>query len=211
MSTDRELVTAPLFYKTWLLLKDPIAYMREISKLGDFVHVRGIVSFYFINHPDLIKQVLKTKNDNINRRNVIYNRLKNVARTGLVTSEGDYWKKQRRTMNPIFTPRAVKGFTDKMVQATMARVDQWEQHAQQGDYFELVDEMDRLTLEVNGACLFNANLKPIYDDMQRWFNKINRYMEKIPFPIITEPWFPSPSNLQLKMTLSNSTLSCLTT
>lgn len=140
--------------------------------------------------------------NNINRRNVIYNRLKNVARTGLVTSEGDYWKKQRRTMNPIFTPRAVKGFTDKMVQATMARVDQWEKHAQRGHYFELVDEMDRLTLEVNGACLFNANLKPIYDDMQRWFNKINRYMEKIPFPIITEPWFPSPSNLQLKMTLS---------
>ncbi len=201
-SNKKRMVKSPWFFKTFLMMKDPIAFMREVAKLGDFVHVRGVVGFYFINHPELIKQVYKTKNDNINRQNAIYNRLKNVARTGLVTSEGEYWKKQRRTMNPLFTPKAVKGFTDKMVEASVARLGVWEKYAETGQSFELTKEMDRLTLEVNGACLFNTNFEHVYDDMQRWFDYINRYMEKIPLPIITEPWFPSISNIRLKRILS---------
>ncbi|MBV1920846.1 MAG: cytochrome P450 [Pseudomonadales bacterium] len=201
MSSEKKLVVAPWFYKTWLLLVDPIAYMQEIAKLGDFVKVRGVLGFYLVNHPELIKLVSKDKNDNINRDNIIYNRLKGVSRTGLVTSEGDYWKKQRRTMNPLFTPRTVKSFIDKMVAASLLRVDHWEKLCDSGEVFNASKEMDRLTLEINGACLFNANLKHVYDDLQKSFDYINRYMEMIPLPIISESWFPSPSNIKLKRTV----------
>jgi cytochrome P450 len=195
------LVKAPWFYKTGLLLKDPIAYMRELAKLGDFVQVRGLVGFYFMNHPDLIRDVLKTKDDNISRRNVVYNRLKNVARTGLVTSEGEYWEKQRRTISPLFTPRAVRGYAETMVETVLTHADKWDRYASTGESFELVEEMDRLTLEVNAACLFNANLEQVYDDLNRWFSFVNRYMEMFPFPLVTHPKFPSPSNIRLALTL----------
>ena len=196
-----KLVKTPWFFKQLLLANDPVKFVREVAKLGDFVQVRGLVNFYFINHPDLIKQVLKTDNDNINRDNIIYNRLQNVSRTGLVTSEGEYWKKQRRTMNPLFTPRAVKTFANKMSAAAQTRLEQWNNFADSGEAFDVADEMDRLTLEINGSCLFNANLRHVYDDLQVWFNFINRYMEMIPYPIFTRPGFPSPSNFKLKRTL----------
>lgn len=200
-TTKNELVKTPWFFKQGLLAKDPVQFVREVAKLGDFVQVRGLVNFYFINHPELIKQVLKTKNDNIDRNNIIYNRLQNVSRTGLVTSEGEYWAKQRRTMGPLFTPRAVKTFANKMSAAAQTRLSHWNSFVDQGEAFNVADEMDRLTLEINGSCLFNANLKHVYDDLQVWFNYINRYMEMIPYPIVTRPNFPSPSNFKLKRTL----------
>jgi len=84
MSSEKKLVVAPWFYKTWLLLVDPIAYMQEIAKLGDFVKVRGILGFYLVNHPELIKLVSKDKNDNINRDNIIYNRLNSIQLPDLI-------------------------------------------------------------------------------------------------------------------------------
>jgi hypothetical protein len=85
-----QLATAPRFYKQLLLAKNPVRYCKEIAEeFGDFVHVRGVLDFYFLNHPELTGYMLLNKEgtlDRITNMNKVYERITNVGRTGLATS-----------------------------------------------------------------------------------------------------------------------------
>ena len=105
LQRERKLVRAPFMYKQWMVANDTQAFIRMLTNdFGDFVYYRGLLNFYVINHPDLIRQVLQKTNKKYDKGTDIYKRFRAVFQSGLVVSEGDHWSKQRKLIQPLLKP-----------------------------------------------------------------------------------------------------------
>ena len=184
-----------------MLTGNPAYFFKRIAdELGDFVHYRGLFSFYQINHPALVKQVLMETHRSFDKRNVIYGRFANAFGDGLTVSEGEKWKRHRKMMQPMFGPRTVATFFAGMLRATNEMADRWA--TQYGSRtFDIATEMDQLTLRVAGEAFFSEGFQPDAERIAHWSETINAYCAKPPLPIVRSFWFPSARNRNLKRTL----------
>ena len=197
-STQQSLVKAPLLYHQLKLSQKPAEFFDDLANnFGDFVQYRGAFSFYFINHPDLVKQVLKGTNSLFDKNTVLYDRFRNVFGDGLVTAEGEVWKKQRQLIQPIFAPSAVKMFFDIMLSSAERMADRWQDYAKKQTTFNVANEMNQLTLEIAGRTLFHDGFNEVSHKIGDWTHTINHYSAQPPLPIVSQLWFPSPTNLKL--------------
>lgn len=191
------------FYRQWLLAGNPALFFdRLVRDFGDFVHYRGLFSFYLVNHPALVKQVLQDTNKSFDKRSVIYDRFRNAFGNGLVVAEGERWRRQRKLMQPLFGPNAIKQYFDLMVDSASQMADRWAPACQRGEVFDMADEMNRVTLQIAGRALFHDSFAQMADRIAHWTHIINRYSAKPPLPIVRSFWFPSRINRQLKGALT---------
>ncbi|PHS13750.1 MAG: hypothetical protein COA78_06585 [Blastopirellula sp.] len=197
-----KLVRPPWLYKQWMIAGNPACFFdRLVSDYGDFIHYRGLFNFYLINHPALVKQVLMDTHESFDKNSIIYNRFSNAFGDGLVVSEGEKWKRQRKLMQPMFGHAAVNNYFQMMIGASSTLADQWEESCRNHKVFDLADQMNHLTLEIAGRAFFHDGFTQNSDDISQWTQIINHYSAKPPLPIVTRPWFPSPTNLKLRTAL----------
>lgn len=197
-----QLVCAPWFYRQWMLAGNPANFFDEIIRnFGDFVYYRGVFNFYLINHPALVKQILQETNKSFDKHNVIYDRFRTAFGNGLVVAEGEHWKRQRKLMQPMFVPSAVKQFVGVMVSSASSLVERWESKSSSQTVFDIASDMNHLTLEIAGRALFHDGFSEAAEKISHWTATINQYCAKPPLPIIRSPWFPSRRNRKLKATM----------
>ena len=95
---------------------------------------------------------------------------------GLLTSDGEAWRAQRRSLAPLFTPRQVAAFADAMAEATRQGVERLRRSAGQG--IDMSYEMARLTLEILEHTLFSSGLGRDAGEFQvavtRYFDTVGR-------------------------------------
>jgi cytochrome P450 len=124
-----------------------------------------------------------------------YKVLKHSLGNGLLTSEGDFWKKQRRIAQPAFHRESMKKLLDTMVDSTGEVVTQ----ILKKDKIELTDEMNFLTLDIVTKCLFGTSLKADYKKIQSSVTIGNEYIsEKIMSPFNLPLWVPTAKTLRYK-------------
>jgi cytochrome P450 len=197
------LVRPRLFYRQWMLAGNPALFFdRLVRDFGDFVHYRGLYSFYLVNHPALVKQVLQETNKSFDKNSVIYDRFRNAFGNGLVVAEGERWRRQRKLMQPMFGPHAIKQFFALMVDAASQIADRWEPACRAGQVFDIAEQMNLVTLQIAGRALFHDSFDATAERIGHWTHVINRYSAKPPLPIVRSLWFPSPMNFQLKRALA---------
>ena len=195
------LVRPRWFYRQWMLAGNPAYFFERLAKdFGDFVHYRGLFSFYQVNHPALVKQVLMETHKSFDKRNIIYKRFANAFGDGLTVSEGNKWKRHRKMMQPMFGPITVRKFFDSMLVATNEAADRWNVDYRNRS-FDIAAEMDQLTLRIAGEAFFSEGFQQDADRISHWNERINFYCAKPPLPIIRSFWFPSSVNRRLKETL----------
>ena len=141
------------------LRRDPLAMtVRVWREYGDVVCIRmGPLRFYMAFHPDAVKHVLQEHNQNYVKGALIA-RARVLIGNGLFSSEGTFWRRQRRLMQPAFHRQRIAGFVDTMVACTARALDRWEPHAGAGTVFDVADEMNRLTVTIVGQTLFGRDL-----------------------------------------------------
>ena len=197
------LTRPPWFYRQWMLVGNPAYFFERIARdFGDFVHYRGLFSFYQVNHPALVKQVLMQTHKSFDKKNIIYKRFSKVFGDGLTVSEGDKWKRHRKVMQPMFGPITVRKFFDSMFVATNETIDRWMSDYGHEQSFDIAAEMDRLTLRIAGEAFFSEGFQQDAGRIAAWNERINHYCAKPPLPIIRSFWFPSTVNRRLKATLA---------
>jgi cytochrome P450 len=141
--------------------KNPIGFLTGLSKLGDVTYFRmGNQPTYFINHPDLIRDVLVTNHGKFHKGRAL-KRSKILLGEGLLTSEGDFHLRQRRMIQPVFHRQRVAGYADSMIDYAERMSDQW----QNGVQLDVSREMMRLTLQIVAKTLFDANVEDEADEI----------------------------------------------
>src|SRR4051812_39916571 len=89
---------------------DPFGTLAaDIAKYGDVVrYPMGLTTVYFLHHPDHVRQILEQNHTNY-RRSPFYARMKPLLGEGLITSDGELYRRQRRLI--------AKGFTRTLLQS----------------------------------------------------------------------------------------------
>lgn len=154
-----------------LLLGNMAAFQRDALEFitacarqhGDVVRTRFLYTpVYFLNHPDHIEYVLQTNNRNfikpMSLRTPFFVRL---AGRGLLTSEGDFWLKQRRLAQPAFHRERINAYGEVMVAYAERMLDSW----RDGETRDIHQEMMRLTLAVVARTLFDADVTDAADEV----------------------------------------------
>ena len=111
---------------------ESLARLREyFAKFGDVYRVfapgRGVYN-YVINHPDEIKRVLLTNHRNYTKGEGM-DRVKILLGNGIMTSEGAFWRRQRRMLQPSFHRRVIDQFSTLIGEVNEKYAERWSAQA----------------------------------------------------------------------------------
>ena len=141
---------------------DPLGLLvRARASLGDLVKMHlGPYPVYMLFRPEHVEHVLQKNPANYLKDG--YEHLEPMVGNGLISSEGELWRKQRRLIQPAFHKKRLDGMARTMTDATEAMLDRWRGRLRErGSNAEVLDanqEMSRLTLEIVGRTLFGSAL-----------------------------------------------------
>ena len=134
---------------------DRLGFLTKIRRdYGDIVAIRFLnKKIIVVNHPDLVEEVLVTRNKAFIKHFAL-RFAKPTLGEGLLTSEGDFWRRQRRLSQPAFHREKVAGHAGVMVEYADRMLEGWAD----GRRLDVQDAMMRLTLEIVAKCLFDADV-----------------------------------------------------
>jgi cytochrome P450 len=147
--------------------------------------------------PEYAKYILVDNNKNY-RKSLAYDMLRILLGNGLLTSEGDFWKKQRRLAQPAFHKQKLADLTAMMVRRAQEEVERLKKHAQSGEYFDVAPEMTTLTLDIISEAIFSNGVEDEKAELiSRQITLLNQYAtEKLNDPIRLPPSIPTPFNIR---------------
>ena len=176
--------------------RDPLGLLSGWARrYGDIFHYRAFhIHVFFVNHPDAIESVLVSNSrDFVKGRGLQANR--RLFGNGLLTSEGDFWLRQRRLCQPSFHRERVESYARFMVSCTERMLEGW----QEGQTRDFGADMRQLTLGIVTKTLFGVEigdktrevglaLKPVMD-----FNSRGRIL----IPLFR--FLPAPNNVRYRL------------
>lgn len=141
--------------------------LRWFGEYGDTYRVfapgRGAWT-WVIHRPDDIRRVLVTNHRNYTK-GVGIDRVRLLLGDGITTSEGEFWRRQRRMMQPAFHRRLIDRFAAMIRERSDALLAQWSVAADRGETVNLTDDMSRLTLEIVLQAIFSDDLGRLVSDL----------------------------------------------
>lgn len=160
----------------WALRREPLLFFLELSRrFGDVVQYRAAPNAAFLlNHPDHLKHVLSTHAERYRKDTLAFNTpaTKMLFGRGLVTNEGESWRRQRHLVQRAFHHHRTAAFAEIVVRSTLAMMDTWSERAARGMPIELDDEMMPLALRIIGMSLFSVDLADRALDMGSAFAEV---------------------------------------
>ena len=158
----------------------PIHFLTSLAlDYGDVSHFSyGPQHLYFFNHPDLVRDILVTKSSSFMKGRALQ-RAKLLLGEGLLTSEGELHRRQRRMAQPAFHRDRIQQYGAVMIDRAAATSAEW----RDGARLDVHHEMMRLTLAVVARTLFGAEVDAEAD---RIGVALTEAMEM--FPILINPF-----------------------
>lgn len=178
------------------LSRDTIGFFRMLhEKYGKTVRF-GIrqIAIHLITQPEDIRRVLQENNQNYHK-GVFYRELGRILGRGLLNSEGEFWKKQRKLIQPSFHRQRISEFVEVMAEETNRMIDDWKSRP----LLDVSKEMMHLTFAIVGRTLFKAEVTSYSDRIEAALTialelTTKRIKKLFPAPI----HWPTPGNVRLK-------------
>ncbi|MFF9645637.1 cytochrome P450 [Kitasatospora aureofaciens] len=140
------------------LVGDRLEMMRSAAaEYGDAVRISmGPKTLYFFNHPDHAKHVLADNAANYHK-GIGLAQARRALGNGLLTSEGELWRKQRRQIQPAFQHKRIVQQAGAVAEEAAKLVGRLRAH-EGGAPVDVVKEVTALTLGVLGRTLLDVDL-----------------------------------------------------
>lgn len=161
--------------KSWIrgkeFLLDPLNFTVEHAKtLGGFYRVPFYLrKMFVITDLEGVRHVLNTNQKNY-KKSPAYNQLKQALGNGLVTSEGEFWRHQRRLAQPVFYKNQMAGLFKTMGETTKRYFDDLEKRIESNGEIDLSKEMMNITADIVLKTLFSSdnpsNQQEMYETME---------------------------------------------
>src|SRR3954470_19088023 len=139
-----------------------IHHMTELfARHGDIYRFHSPArraEMWVINHPDDVKRVLVSNHKNYTKGSGL-DRVKILLGNGIMTSEGELWKRQRYMMQPFFHRRMITQFSALVDACNERFIAKWERQAAAGALINVTDDMSELTLEIVLLSIFGTDLE----------------------------------------------------
>lgn len=145
----------PLIGVVPALARDPLAVFVRARALGDVVRlaVPGRRPVLVLADPAHIRRVVQENHANY-RRTPFHDRLKPVLGEGLVTSDGDLWRRQRGLLQPAFRAERIRRFVETMGTVAGEVAARWEAEADAGRTVDVARDMSDFALDTALRCMF---------------------------------------------------------
>jgi cytochrome P450 len=129
--------------------------LRTAQSHPDLAVLRvGVFDVIYVSSPRLAHEVLQTQDDAFLKSLGLSLFLRPALGDGLLTSEAELHARQRRLIAPAFTLRRIATYADTMAHLGSRTVESW----RDGETFDAAEAMMRLTLEIAGKTLFDADV-----------------------------------------------------
>jgi cytochrome P450 len=179
------------FYRAYT--RDPLVYLTQLQKdYGDVVTMRAYnYRVYFLSHPEHIEEVLVTQSRKFFKGRILKANTR-LFGNGLLTSEGDFWLRQRRLAQPAFHRARVASYGETMVRFAEQLVAGW----RDGETRDIHNEMMRLTLQIVGKTLFDADVDHEAREIGKALEAIMELNSNFRRVVLTPPWLPTRHNIR---------------
>ncbi len=150
-----------------------------------------------VYQPDYIRHVLQENNRNY-VKSFGYDVLKLLLGEGLLTSEGEFWMKQRRLIQPAFSRDRLNSVFTTMTDCVQDTINDLDKKRQQGPV-NLQKEMMGLALNIVARSLFSSDVKDMIAEVGENMDIANESaIDRIRDPFRPPQWFPTPMNISEK-------------
>jgi cytochrome P450 len=181
------------------LHRDALGFLVEAAdKCGDIVRLQFPYAphvVHLLRNADHIHHVLVENQRNYVKETRGYEKLRDVLGLGLVTSEGEFWKRNRRIANPAFHRERIARFGDTMAKAAEELVADWEPWIESGRPFDVATEMSRVTLKIVGLTLMSKDVSDSAQEVSRALTSVlHTTIGRVQNPLTLPLWIPTPAN-----------------
>lgn len=161
----------------------------NIVKCGSF--------FYLINSPDMAKDIFRRDQKELSQDDFIGRRVNTVFGYGMVTSQGNLWKSQRKLLSPVFSYKRVHEYLSLVIDQIDDSLIQMNENLDKSEPVDLADQMGTLSIMTAGKLLFQTDFSRYVDSIKSIVEQGTYYIaEGLPFYLPL--WVPSPNHLKLK-------------
>jgi cytochrome P450 len=191
---------SPLRYYRALRTNPIATWHQDAFEMPILVYRGPLGDMVVVNAPDAIRRVFLDNVGNYPKDRLQLEKLGPGLGRGLLTTEGEDWKFQRRTLAPLFQPQAVADYLPAMVDAVSDRLARFAVAATEGATIDMAAEMTKLTYDVISRTVFSNELETSAEVMSaavsHYFAVLGRLdlwdFLKIP------PWVPRPSQWRVR-------------
>jgi cytochrome P450 len=193
-----------------LLMRSPPRFLlRSCVEHGDVVRLHfgnplRRMTAHLISAPDDVRRVLQDQHRTYSKRTRGIEKLRIFLGNGLLTSEGDFWLRQRRIAQPAFHRDRIASFGGAMTRAAGDMLERrWAQQAASGQPFDVATEMMRLTLRVVSETLFGADVSGDADAVGEAVGQLlHEAMRVIEAWVDLPMTLPTPGNRRLQAAMA---------
>lgn len=162
---------------------------------GDVVVVPiGSTHFYMLYHPDDIHDVLVKQPHNFHKDPDMKNTRQGLARflgNGLLTSDGEFWKRQRKLAAPALHARRIQSYGSTMVDYTKRHILDW----RDGQRLDLARETASITMKIIAKTMFDSDVSGDIDRVSSAMETVQSVAGQLP---LLPPWVPTLTELRAR-------------
>jgi cytochrome P450 len=151
----------------------------------------GTQTRLLLNRPDLVEQVLVDRQGTFIKHSFFWRHARRLFGEGLLTSEGEHWRRQHRLIAPAFQQEQLERYAPVVVERAETMLRGW----RSGESRDLLPEMGRLTLGIVARVLFDLELAHDVDRLGRAVDRgVEALAQRFQSLIVFPEWLPTPAN-----------------
>jgi cytochrome P450 len=179
-------------------------YLNNWRKYGDIVRFQvGPIIAHIIAQPDHVQYVMEGNPSNYGR-GLGYAKTRSLLGDGVLTSDGEVWRRERELMEPLFTREAVAMFEEEIVDTTKAMVARWDEVTARGETIDLDAELRRLSIQVMGRTMLGTEpgQAGVGEALAQAYDKTSEFISRRLTSVVDVPlWLPTAFNRRFTQTM----------